>query len=342
MSVPFHIGHKGIGGDHPVFIIAEIGINHGGNENTCAEMIDAAAAGGADAVKLQTVTPEESYHPATESFAVFRQASLPAAALRRLIGRADDRGVVCFSTPGDFRALDLVLAVGIPAIKISSGLLTNFPLIRRAARTGLPLIFSTGMAYLEEVVKAIELARAEGAGGIAVLQCTSLYPAPAATLNLAAIDQLARATGAVVGYSDHHDGDLACIAAVARGAKVIEKHFTLDRTRAGADHRISLQPEEFGRMVGAIREVERMLGDGVKQPHPDEIPLRAARHRMIVAKFPIARGERIREASVLLMRMPAGAAGLDPGWYDRIIDRAAVRPIPALAPITLADVGEKQ
>jgi sialic acid synthase SpsE len=305
-------------------------------------MIDAAAGAGADAAKLQTVTPEESYHPATESFAVFRAATLPPAALRRLLDRASDLGIACFSTPGDFRALDWMLEAGMPAIKISSGLLTNLPLVRRAARSGLPLILSTGMAYLHEVVDATRLARAEGAGGIAVLQCTSLYPADAATLNLTALDRLAEATGAVVGYSDHHDGHLACVAAVARGAKLIEKHFTLDRTQKGADHRISLQPEEFARMVGAVREVEPMLGNGVKQPHPDEIALRAARHRMLVARGPIASGSRIVETEVLLMRMPPGTAGLDPSCYDLVIGRVAIRPIPALAPITWADLGEPE
>jgi len=328
------IAGRKIGGGYPCFVIAEIGINHGGDEAVCAAMIEAAAAAGADAVKLQTVTPEESYHPETESYPIFAASVLSEGALERLMARAAEAGVLLFSTPGDFTALARLTAAGVPAIKISSGLLTNVPLIRAAGQTGKPLILSTGMAQLSEVETAIEAACESGCQSFAILQCTSLYPAPTDSLNLRAMEAVRVQFGVPVGYSDHHEGALASVAAVAAGASLIEKHFTLDRSAPGADHAISLEPDAFAAMVRDVRAVEAMLGDPAKAPVEAELPLREARHRRLVAARDLAAGETVRAGDVFLMRLPAGRPALPAGWLDRVVGRTLRWPVARLAGLT--------
>jgi sialic acid synthase SpsE len=328
------IDGRPVGAGHPCFVVAEVGINHGGDEARCAAMIEAAAAAGADAVKLQTVTPDESYHPDTESYRLFRDSVLQEAALRRLMLRARGAGVILFSTPGDFSALALLDRLGMPAIKISSGLLTNLPLIRAAAATGRPLILSTGMAALDEVSEGVAVARDAGCRALAVLQCTSLYPAPAATLNLGAMATLAASFGAPVGYSDHHGGALAAVAAVAAGARLIEKHFTLDSHAPGADHAISLEPDAFAAMVRDIRTVEAMLGSAEKMPAAAEVPLRDGRHRRLVAARDLGTGAVLTADDVYLMRLPAGRVALPAKLLPDVIGRRLARPAQRLGGIT--------
>ena len=334
----FSIGCRLIGEAHPCFVIAEVGINHGGNESVAAEMITAAASAGADAVKLQTVTPEQSYHPETESYRVFRDATLSRDALVRLMVLAASTGTELFSTPGDFKALRLISEIGMPAIKISSGLMTNLPLIMRAAKTGLPLIISTGMAYLDEVVEAVDAARGAGATKIVILQCTSIYPAPPESLNLRTMRALFDATGCLVGYSDHHDGTTASIAAVAAGAVVLEKHFTLDRAQPGEDHAISLEPDSFKAMVKEIRNVETMLGRSEKSPSETEMELRSSRHRRLTAGRDIAAGETIGENDLLLMRLPPDMPGMEARRMGDVIGKRALTAIRQLTGISPAEV----
>jgi sialic acid synthase SpsE len=328
------VAGRAIGAGRPCFIIAEVGINHGGDETRCAAMIDAAAMAGADAVKLQTVTPEESYHPDTESYRLFRDSVLAPAALERLMTRARQAGVILFSTPGDFTALALIDRLGMPVIKISSGLLTNLPLIRAAAATGRPLIVSTGMAALDEVMEAVAAARHAGCRALAVLQCTSLYPAPAAALNLRALATLAAATNAPVGYSDHHEGGGAAIAAVAAGASVIEKHFTLDALAPGADHAISLEPDGFAAMVREIRAVEVMLGSVEKAPVAAEVALRDGRHRRLVAARDLSAGTVLAPQDLYLMRLPMDRPALPAKWLPEVIGRRLAAPALRLTGIT--------
>jgi sialic acid synthase SpsE len=300
----------------------------------CAALIAAAAESGADAVKLQTVTPEESYHPDTQSYAVFKGATLPRDANARMIEAAEEAGVILFSTPGDPTALRMLLDLDVPAIKISSGLLTNLPLIEMAAAGGKPLIMSTGMARMDEVRAAVDVARGAGCREMALLQCTSLYPAPAPALNLRGMETLARIGDCPVGYSDHYPGHLAVLAAVARGAKLIEKHFTLDASAAGADHAISIEPAEFDEMVQAIREIEAMLGSSEKAPAEAEIPLRASRHRRLVAARDLAAGVSVTPDDVYLMRLPADHAALPAQRYHDVIGKRTTRAIPRLTGLT--------
>ncbi len=333
------IGGRSVGDGAPCFIIAEIGINHGGDAALCADMIASAAECGADAVKLQTVTPEESYHPDTESYRVFKGSVLSRDDLLQLKEKARACGTQLFSTPGDPTALRLLIEVDFPAIKISSGLLTNLPLIELAAATGKPLILSTGMASGEEVEEAVAAAVRGGCREYALLQCTSLYPAPAEALNLRAMEQLRQIGGCPVGYSDHHDGYMACIAAVARGATIIEKHFTLNASLPEADHAISLEPDEFSAMVRAIRSVEAMIGSAEKQPVAAELALRDGRHRRLVAARNIAVGQTITDSDLFLMRLPPGQNAIAARRLNEVVGRRAARAISRLTGLTDDMVG---
>lgn len=332
------IDGRQIGPGQPTFIIAEIGINHGGDADVCAAMIEAAARAGADAAKLQIVDPDESYHPDTDSYREFKDKALPRESLGRLMNMAAERGIILFSTPGDIPSLALMVDLGMKAVKISSGLLTNLPLVRKAAATGLPLILSTGMARLEQVTEAVDTARAAGCTGLGVLQCTSLYPAPAAALNLRAMQTLAEVTGAPVGYSDHHEGALACVAAVAAGATIIEKHFSLNPAAVGADHAISTGPDDFGSLVREVRAVEAMLGSAEKQPTEEEEALRDSRYRHLVARREIAAGETIGKADLFLMRVSPGTGGLVAAQHDEVVGRRTSRAVARFQTLSTDDV----
>jgi N,N'-diacetyllegionaminate synthase len=319
----FKIGDRMVGEGHPVFVIAEIGVNHHGDARLCAEMIDAAAACGADAVKLQTIEPNESYVAGTASHQEFKDKTLSDLSMGDLMRQAEKRNIILFSTPGDFPSLERMIRLGMSAVKISSGLMTNTPLIARAAAYRVPLIISTGLAYENEIAKAIQTAQIHGASGVAVLKCTALYPAQDDTINLNAISTFARRFGVPIGYSDHTLDGLACIAAVAAGATVIEKHFTLDKNQKGADHHISAEPDEFINMVKDIRRLESMRGNGKIAPVEAEIAVRDQRHRCLVARTDIAVGEPFTKENVSLKRPMPGLVGLPPTYYDLIMGKSA-------------------
>ncbi len=310
---------RAIGEGQPCYVIAEIGINHDGDEALAAEMIDAAANCGADAAKLQVVDADASYLRDTPSFEEFSSRALSADSLSRLIERAKGRGIHLFATPGDLPSLELIVGLGMPAIKISSGSMTHTMLVRAAARTGLPLVISTGMATLEEVRVALGTISLAGGGDVGLLQCTSLYPAPLSAANLRAMDTMRQTFSVPVGYSDHCVGTQACEIAVARGASIIEKHFTIYPTRPGADHRLSCGPSEFAGMVRAIREIEAMLGTGEKSPHAAEAAFRSGRHRYLVAKRPLVAGE-VLLADMLIAKRTLPNVGQIPAQdIDRVL-----------------------
>ena len=334
----FCIGKHRIGPEQPVFVIAEVGINHHGDADLCRQMIEAAAAAGADAVKLQMVDADESYVANTASYAEFRDKSLGESALADMMALARELGIVLFSTPGDFTSLDRLCRLGMPAVKVSSGLMTNQPLIAEAARRGLPMIISTGLAYEEEIALAISTAQHNGCPGVAVLKCTALYPAPDDTINLHGMLALSKRFNIPVGYSDHTLDDLACLSAVALGATVIEKHFTLDSKRAGADHHISMEPKEFAHMVRQIRRLTAMRGNGAIAPVAAEAAVRDQRHRCLIARQPIAAGDVFTSINVGLKRPVAGSAGLPPASYNTVLGKSAVVAIAADQPIRQQDV----
>ena len=314
----------------PVFVIAEAGVNHDGSLADALRMVDIAAGAGADAVKFQTFDATQlatrragkaAYQVRNtgsdnEQLSMLKALELDRDAHRTLADRAADRGVRFMSTAFDLDSLAFLAALDMPAIKIPSGDLTWGAMLLKAARLGRPLIVSTGMATLEEIREALSViafaltrdgtpsgeAALKGAFAdpaaqtllqerVTLLHCTTEYPAPLAAVNLRAMTLMAETFSLPVGYSDHTLGTTVSIAAAARGATVIEKHFTLDRTRPGPDHAASLEPDELAAMIAAIRDVETALGEARKAPAPEEIANRAIARRSLVAARPIAAGE---------------------------------------------------
>jgi sialic acid synthase SpsE len=239
---------------------------------------------------------------------------------RALIERCARRGIVFLSTPFDEESADLLASLGVPAFKTPSGELTNLPYLAHVAGLGKPVIASTGMATLTEVESAVATLTAHGCRELALLHCVSNYPAAPADVNLRAIDTLAATFGLPAGYSDHTDGLPIALAAAARGAAVIEKHVTMDRSLPGPDHRASLEPAELERLVREVRAIESALGDGRKEPAASERDTAAVARKSLVTVRDIAAGERLTESSVAAKRP---GTGLAPGLRDRVIGRRA-------------------
>ena len=339
-----------------VFVIAEAGVNHNGRLDLALALCDAAKAAGADAVKFQTFRAEDVVTPtaatadyqrtntgATSQFEMIRALELDLEAHARIAAHCAQIGIEFFSTPFSEAAVDDLVQLGVRRLKLPSGELTNQPLLERAADTGLPLLVSTGMATLDEVHTALgwirarwaAAGRAETPPALAVLHCTSAYPAPPEALNLHAIETLRAATGLPVGYSDHSEGIEAALAAVALGATVIEKHLTLDRSLPGPDHRASADPAAFARMVAGIRAVSAMLGDGVKAPQPIEANTRDVARRSIVVVRDLPAGH-VLTADDLALRRPG--TGLAPALLNTLPGqrlRAAVSAWTTLTPEVL-------
>lgn len=335
MSRTIRIGDRSVGdADGPVFVIAEIGINHDGDEGAARAMVSAAAECGADAVKFQTVDADESYLSGTASHAAFSGNGLSPSSYERLMVQALELGIVIFSTPGDLGSLDAMRRLGMSCIKISSGQLTNVPMLRAAAASGLPLIVSTGMADLAATRRAVDLIEAAGGRDYALLHCTSLYPAPADSLNLRAIATLACDFAVPIGYSDHYLGNEAVLAAVAIGATIIEKHFTLDRRRPGADHALSAEPPQFAAMTRSIREIEKMRGSGHKVPTDQEVALAKQRWRYLVARRSIEAGEALVPELLVAKRLPEAGTAIEAAAIDRVVGRRLRRAVAANAPLT--------
>lgn len=323
-----------------VCIIAEAGVNHNGRMDLALELVDAAARAGADLVKFQTfkaerlVTPDaakaayqvETTGAAESQFAMLKKLELDEAAHRTLLARCRERGIGFLSTPFDEQSADLLVSLGLPWIKIPSGEITNLPFLRHLGGLGRRVLLSTGMSDLDEVGAAVAVLEAAGTPrrDMTLLHCNTQYPTPYEDANLLALRTLAGTfPDCGVGYSDHTSGIECPLAAVALGARVIEKHFTLDRGMDGPDHKASLEPEELTALVAGVRRVEAALGTGRKEPSPSEREnIRIAR-RYLVAARPIARGETYSPDNVAARR--TGSGGLSPMRWDEIMGRQAPR-----------------
>jgi sialic acid synthase SpsE len=327
---PIPFGTREIGPGISVVIIAEIGINHEGSVDACARMIDQAAGAGADAIKLQTINADENYVAGTESHDLFSGAALTQEETARMFELSRELGLEPFTTCGDPVTLAWVDRLEPAAHKISSGLLTHLPLIRIAAKTGRSLVVSTGMAEAEEIDDAVE---ACGSAAFVLLQCTSIYPAPPETLDLANLGVLNARYGVPVGFSDHTDGVDAAPLAVAAGARVIEKHFTLDRKRPSFDHQLSLEPNEFAEMVARIRAAESMMG------HADVRSAQVSDNRRkllrcLVARRPISAGEKLTIDNLGVKRPLPDRRGLAPKHFDEVLGHQARQDLAIDDPIT--------
>jgi len=327
-------GHK-IGAGQAAFIIAEAGVNHNGDLKMAHELVDVAAGAGADAVKFQTFIAEKSitsdaikadYQRITtgneeSQLEMAQKLELSFDDFRQLKRYCDERGIVFLSTPFDFESVDFLHSLGVPALKISSGDLTNHPLLRRVASKGVPVIVSTGMSDLDEVREATEVVRSEGNDQIVLLQCVTNYPADPGDVNLRAMRTMAEALNVPVGYSDHTLGIEVAIGAVALGACVIEKHFTLDRSLPGPDHRASLEPRELEALVHGIRRIEAALGTGIKRPAASEASNAAVARRSLVAGRDIQAGS-VLTADCVSFKRPG--TGLPPKMLERVVGKTAL------------------
>jgi N-acetylneuraminate synthase len=343
------LGGRAVGDGEPVFVIAEAGVNHNGDVNLALRLIEAAAAAGADAVKFQAFVTEELTTRNTQK-APYQVAAVGAGAqydmLKALELGADDHvtlrrqcdalGILYLCTPYDHPSADLLERLDIAAFKIGSTDTTNIPFLRHIAAKGRPVLLSTGMSTLPEVEAAVLTLKQGGLDGrIALLQCTTEYPAPLNELNLRAIRTLRKTFGCPVGFSDHSGRIEVAAWAVAAGACVIEKHLTLDKTMAGPDHRASLEPPELAQLVREVRLVEEAMGDGVKRPMPSELPNKTVIQKSLVARRRIEAGEVVTAADLACKRP---AVGVPPSWFDRAVGQVAAMDINEGAPLTFDSV----
>ena len=337
-TTTIRIGARSIGYGKPVFLIAEAGVNHNGDLRLAKQLVDVAAEAGADAVKFQTFRAEElvtasapkaKYQIGTTGaeeaqLDMLKRLELSHQAHRELIEHCSTRGILFLSTPFDFGSADLLETLGVLAYKIASGEITNWLFLGHIASKKKPVIISTGMSDMGEVEQAVGVLRAAGCSELAILHCTSSYPAPPESVNLRAMQAMSDAFHVPVGLSDHTEGIEAALAAVALGACVIEKHFTLDRSLPGPDHKASLEPGELAAMVRSIRIVESTLGDGLKRATSVEEDVKDVARRSIVARRTIASGTLITQ-DLLTFKRPG--TGIPPSEYKRVIGRKAARTI---------------
>ncbi len=319
-------------------IIAEAGVNHNGDMKLACQLIDAAAEAGVDLVKFQTFTADKivtknakkaDYQNKTtdadeSQHAMIRKLELTRDMHAVLIQRCKLRGVQFFSTGFDLESIDLLVELGLDSFKIPSGEITNLPYLRHVGQYGKPVIMSTGMATLDEIATALNILEQAGTPrrDITVLHCNTEYPTPMTDVNLRAMLTIRDAFDVSVGYSDHTLGIEVAIAAVALGATIIEKHFTLDRNLSGPDHKASLEPKELKAMVVAIRNIEKAMGDGVKRPSSSEAKNKPIARKSLVAACSILEGEIFNENNLMAKRP---GTGLSPMRWDEVLGRKASR-----------------
>ena len=319
-------------------IIAEAGVNHNGDINLARKLVDVAAEAGADCVKFQTFSADRlvtknakkaDYQNQTtdageSQHAMIRKLELTRDMHMALIGHCKPRGIQFLSTGFDMESIDLLVELGLECLKIPSGEITNRPYLRHVGQYGKPVIMSTGMATLDEVGVALGILEQAGTPRkhITVLHCNTEYPTPMVDVNLRAMLAIRDSFGVQVGYSDHTLGIEIAIAAVALGATVIEKHFTLDRNLPGPDHKASLEPKKLKAMVNSIRNIEKAMGDGVKRPSSSEAKNKPIARKSLVAASAIRAGEIFSEANLAVKRP---GTGLSPMRWDEVLGRKAPR-----------------
>lgn len=317
-----------------VYIIAEAGVNHNGDIELAKKLIEEGAKSGADAVKFQTFKAStlssktakkaEYQKQTTDSeetqYEMLKKLELDYSVHEELMAYANDHGVQFLSSAFDLESIDLLVELDIPLFKVPSGEITNLPYLRKTAQTGKPIILSTGMCTLGDIEKAIQVLQENNAEDITVLHCNTEYPTPMKDVNLLAMNTIGSAFDVKVGYSDHTLGIEVPIAAVALGAQVIEKHFTLDKTMEGPDHKASLDPTELKEMVDAIRNIEVALGDGIKTPTESEKANMSIARKSIVAKTEIQEGEIFSEKNLTIKRP---GTGISPMKWDEVIGKKA-------------------
>lgn len=333
-ALDLDIGGRLVGPGRPCLVIAEAGVNHNGSLELALRLVQAAAAAGAEAVKFQTfraqevataAAPKAQYQlartePGQSQLEMLERLELSRDDHLALMARCRELGLMFLSTPFDARSVDLLDSLGLPAFKVPSGEITNLPLLAHIAAKGRPVILSTGMSSLEEVRRAVTILQEGGARGIALLHCVSNYPAQPQDVNLRAMATMAQAFGLPVGYSDHTLGIEVALAAVALGACIVEKHFTLDRNLPGPDHAASAEPEELKALGRGVRMVEAALGHGRKEPAASEADTRRVARRSLVAAVDIPAGAAIAPTMIAIKRP---GSGLAPERLPEVLGRRA-------------------
>lgn len=321
-----------------VLIIAEAGVNHNGDIGMARELVDAAVEAGADLVKFQTFRADRlvtasarkaAYQMVTTAadesqHEMIRRLELTEEMHNELIAHCSRHKIEFFSTAFDLESLDYLMGLGMSRIKVPSGEITNLPYLRKVGGFGKEVILSTGMSNLGEIEAAINTLEKAGTSReqVVVLHCNTEYPVPMPEVNLRAMRSIGEAFGVKVGFSDHTEGIEISIAAVALGATVIEKHFTLDRNLPGPDHRASIEPDELGRMIRSIRNVELAMGDGIKRPSVSEERNRPVVRKSLVASRHIVKGEVFSDENIAVKRP---GVGISPARFDEVLGRIAAR-----------------
>jgi len=327
------IGDRVIGAGNPCFIIAEAGINHNGSLEEAKRLVDCAVDIGADAVKFQKFKTEElvsknslkSAHveeadSKASAFEIIKALELKDEDYMKLAQYSKQRGIIFFSSATDKESVDVLDRIGVPVFKVASCDLTNLPLLEYMAKKGKPIIMSTGMGDLKEIQKALKVIYSTGNRKVALLHCTALYPPQPGDHNLRAMTTMAKEFGVPIGYSDHSMTTSIPIAAVALGACIIEKHFTLSRDMPGPDQKASLEPDEFKEMVEGIRTVETALGSDVKAPTPGELEMRKSLRRSLVARSTLKPGDVLTDKNVAVKRP---GTGIPPEELPNVLGRVA-------------------
>jgi len=321
-----------------VFIIAEAGVNHNGSIELAFKLIDAAVESGADAVKFQTFKAEnlvskntqkaeyqkQTTNPLESQLDMLKKLELDVDVHKKLIKYCNAKGILFLSSPFDHDSIDLLNELGIEVFKIPSGEITNLPYLRRIGSLAKQVILSTGMSTLKEVGDALAILVDSGTKkeNITVLHANTMYPTPMEDVNLNAMKTIKKEFDVAVGYSDHTLGIEVDIAAVAMGASIVEKHFTIDKAKEGPDHKASLEPEELRAMVIAIRNVEKALGDGIKIPSGSEKPNIVVARKSILANQKIKKGDTLTEENIIVKR-PGN--GISPMKWDEVIGLVAAK-----------------
>lgn len=330
------IGKQIIGSQSPCYIIAEAGSNHNRDFDTALKLVDAAVNAGADAVKFQIFSADTIYSKKTPMasylkkkklaqanetlYDVIKKLEIPRHWTSDLMKYCREKGIAFLSTPFDLAAVDELEQAGVEAYKVASFEITHLPMLKKISATGKPIILSTGMANLEDIEVALDTIHRGGNSEVALLHCAIAYPPRYEDINLRAMDTLRQAFQVPVGFSDHTMGHITDVAAVARGAAIIEKHFTLSRNQAGPDHPFSLEPEELKKMVEAIRQTEQLLGSPIKRPTQAEAELHRIGRRSLVAACDIAKGTVISEEMITVKRP---GFGIPTRFMELIVGRKA-------------------
>lgn len=330
------IANKTIGEYSKSFIIAEAGVNHNGSIEMAKKLVNAAKEAGADAVKFQTFktknlvtkNAEKAEYQIKNSgeesqYEMIKRLELSDSEFEEIAKYAGDKGIIFLSSPFDTESVDLLDEMNIPAFKIASGEITNFPLLKHIAKKHRPVILSTGMSTIGEVEEALNLIEKYN-DDIVLMHCLTNYPAKKEDANLKVIKTLEYAFKRPVGFSDHTSGIEMSVAAVAMGSCVIEKHFTIDKNLPGPDHKASLEPQELSEMVKAIRNVEKGLGNGIKKPTNDEIKIKKLVRKSIVAEKDIPKGSILTE-EMLTIKRPG--TGIEPKYLDELVGRELVEDV---------------